>query len=233
MFARKMSHKPLLISIEGDIGSGKSTLLRELREKYPEYHFIDEPLSTWTALKNDEGESLLHVFYKDIRRYAYTFQNCAILSRAQNIRRAVAEWQRSCESDPTKAANNVFITERCLETDKNVFAQMLRDDRKMDLLEWDLYNRWYEMLDGVANVDGLIYVDTSPEVCFERIKCRGRDGEEEIPLDYLRQLDRYHARWIEGTEQPVLLFNNSDGSKPMTSAEDVAGFIASLQKKSM
>lgn len=229
MFSRKMAFKPRIISIEGDIGSGKSTLLRELHDKYPNYHFIDEPLTTWTSLKNDEGESLLHVFYKDIRRYAYTFQNCAILSRAQNIRRAVAEWQKECEADPSKAANNVFITERCLETDKNVFAQMLRDDRKMDLLEWDLYNRWYEMLDGVAPIDGLVYVDTSPEVCLERIKRRARDGEQEIPLDYLRQLDLYHKRWISGTEQPVLRFNNSDDGKPMSSAADVAAFIDGLR----
>ncbi len=228
MFSRKMAFKPRIISIEGDIGSGKSTLLRELHEKYPNYHFIDEPLTTWTSLKNDEGESLLHVFYKDIRRYAYTFQNCAILSRAQNIRRAVAEWQKECEADPSKAANNVFITERCLETDKNVFAQMLRDDRKMDLLEWDLYNRWYHMLDGVATISGLVYVNTGPEICHERIKRRARDGEEDIPIEYLRNLDKYHKHWITSTNLKVMQFNNSNTDNRMHTAEDVMDFIKSL-----
>ena len=130
--------KPIIISIEGGIGSGKTTLLKELREKYPRLNFIDEPLDTWTSLKNEAGENLLHVFYKDIPRWAYTFQNCAILSRAQNIRRSVESWIARCATDPSAIENNIFITERCLETDKNVFAQMLRDDGKLDGIEWDI-----------------------------------------------------------------------------------------------
>jgi deoxyadenosine/deoxycytidine kinase len=229
MFVRQMSEntiKPIIISIEGDIGSGKSTLLTSLREKYPDLHFIDEPLDTWTALKNEEGESLLHVFYKDIKRWSYTFQNCAILSRAQNIRKAVAAWEKECAEDPSKAVHNIFITERCLETDKNVFAQMLRDDGKLDGIEWDLYNRWYAMLDGVAPIDALVYVNTGPETCLERIKHRARDGEMEIPLDYLRNLDKYHKRWIASTSIKVMQFNNSDPSIKMHEAEDVMDFIA-------
>jgi deoxyadenosine/deoxycytidine kinase len=232
MFVRKMSNsgiKPVIISIEGDIGSGKSTLLASLREKYPELHFIDEPLDTWTSLKNEEGESLLHVFYKDIKRWSYTFQNCAILSRAQNIRKAVTAWENECVVDPSKAIHNIFITERCLETDKNVFAQMLRDDGKLDGIEWDLYHRWYEMLDGVAPIDALVYVNTGPETCLERIKGRGRDGEMEIPLDYLRNLDKYHKRWIESTPIKVMQFNNSDLSVKMHSADDIWAFIQSMK----
>ncbi len=230
MFARKMSHRPIIISIEGDIGSGKSTLLRELHEKYPELHFIDEPLSTWTSFKNEEGESLLTVFYKDIRRWAYTFQNCAILSRAQNIFRAIQEWEKECIRNPDAAHNNIFITERCLLTDKHVFAQMLRDDGKMDGIEWDLYNRWYdEMLKSSVNIDALVYVDTSPEVCLQRIKHRGRDGEQEIPLDYLKNLDKYHKSWLNTTTtEKVMKYNNSRDDIPINTPEDVMAFIKSL-----
>ena len=76
---------PILVSIEGNIGAGKSTLLRALREQQLDWCFIDEPLDTWTSLKNDEGVSLLELFYGDQRRWSYTFQNCALLSRFQNI----------------------------------------------------------------------------------------------------------------------------------------------------
>ncbi len=220
--------KPIIISIEGDIGSGKTTLLKELREKYPQLNFIDEPLDTWTSLKNEAGDNLLHVFYKDIPRWAYTFQNCAILSRAQNIRRAVESWTKRCQDDPSEVENNIFITERCLETDKNVFAQMLRDDGKLDGIEWDLYNRWYEMLDGVATINGLVYVNTGPEICHYRIKGRGRGGEEDIPIEYLRNLDKYHKRWIESTSLQVMQFNNSIPEDHLHTAEDVMNFIKSL-----
>ncbi len=231
MFGRRMSTiagKPIIISIEGDIGSGKTTLLRDLREKFPRLNFIDEPLDTWTSLKNEAGESLLHVFYKDIPRWAYTFQNCAILSRAQNMRLAVESWTQRCATDPTEFENNIFITERCLETDKNVFAQMLRDDGKLDGIEWDLYNRWYHMLDGVATISGLVYVNTGPEICHERIKRRARDGEEDIPIEYLRNLDKYHKHWITSTNLKVMQFNNSNTDNRMHTAEDVMDFIKSL-----
>jgi len=231
MLTRKMSTiagRPIIVSIEGDIGSGKSTLLRELHEKYPRLNFIDEPLDTWTALKNEAGENLLHVFYKDIPRWAYTFQNCAILSRAQNIRKAVESWAKRCETDPSALADNIFITERCLETDKNVFAQMLRDDGKLDGIEWDLYNRWYEMLDGVATINGLIYVNTGPEICLERIKHRARDGEEEIPLTYLKNLDKYHKQWIASTPLKVMQFNNSVPEEHLHTVDDVMAFIRNL-----
>lgn len=229
MFARRtLMGKPIIISIEGDIGSGKSTLLKELHEKYPKLNFIDEPLDTWTSLKNEAGDNLLQVFYKDIPRWAYTFQNCAILSRAQNIRRSVEEWTTRCFTDPTQLANNIFITERCLETDKNVFAQMLRDDGKLDGIEWDLYNRWYHMLDGSATINGLVYVNTSPEICKERIMRRGREGEQDIPLSYLQNLDKYHKRWIESTPLKVMQFNNSIPEKGINTAEDVMAFISEL-----
>lgn len=66
-------HQPILLSIEGNIGAGKSTLLRALRESHPEWTFIDEPLDTWTALKNETG-NLIECFYGDQDRWAYTFQ---------------------------------------------------------------------------------------------------------------------------------------------------------------
>lgn len=220
----------MLISIDGGVGSGKSTLLDQLRREYPEWHFIDEPLDTWTALKNEDGESLLEVFYKDKQRWSYTFQNCAVLSRYLNIRRAIDEWQRECARDPSAIRRNVFVTERCLETDFNVFAQMLRDDGCLDGIEWDLYKQWYRMLYDSVRVHGVVYVNTSPDVCGERIGRRGRKGEEEIPLDYLKALDKYHRRWIDNTALPVMFYNNYVGSAlGHNRPEDVGRFVARLR----
>jgi deoxyadenosine/deoxycytidine kinase len=221
---------PILISIDGGVGSGKSTLLDQLRKEYPDWHFIDEPLDTWTALQNESGENLLEVFYKDKRRWSYTFQNCAVLSRYLNIKRAIEDWHRECARNPAAAMKNIFITERCLETDFNVFAQMLRDDNCLDGIEWELYKQWYRMLQDTVRVTGIVYVNTSPEVCAERIGRRGRKGEEEIPLDYLQSLDKYHKRWIDHMAAPVMLYNNYIGDAlGHNRPEDVARFITRLR----
>lgn len=224
--------RPILISIDGGIGAGKSTILNKLRDANPDIHYIDEPVDTWTALKNEEGESLLEVFYKDKRRWSYTFQNCAILSRYRNTIRAIDEWRAECARNPEAARNNVFITERCLETDYNVFAQMLRDDGCIDGLEWDLYKQWYRQLIGTCTpLSGIIYVHAPPDVCNERIHKRAREGEEGIPVEYLTNLDKYHKRWIDHTTTPVLMYDNyNEDTKKRGRLSDISTFISRLQR---
>jgi deoxycitidine kinase/deoxyguanosine kinase len=221
--------QPILISIDGNIGAGKSTFLRHLKDKYPEWHFIDEPVDAWTKFKNSQDESLLEVFYKDRHRWSYTFQNCALLTRVRAITKAIKEWQADCKLNPEKAKHNIFITERCVETDYNVFAKMLHDDNSLDKLEWDLYRQWYRFLIQSSNVEveGIIYVNCSPKKCLERITHRAREGESIIPLDYLTNLHNYHKNWIENTTVPVLDINTEcDGYEyPM---EEVMKYVSRL-----
>jgi deoxyadenosine/deoxycytidine kinase len=206
----KVKIVPLLLSIEGNIGAGKSYLLNLLRSKYSGvWTFIDEPLDIWTSLKNEEGQSLLEVFYQDQKRWSYTFQNCAILSRHQLIEHAVQSKQASAalakgNDDDDEVEYHVFITERCLQTDYEVFTKMLYDDQKLDSLEYQLYKRWYDFLTSsptTTPLSGLIYVDTNPDQCAQRITQRGRHGEGSIPIDYLRSLDRYQRNWVDRCEE--------------------------------
>ena len=81
--------QPILITIEGDIGAGKSTLIVKLKTAHPYWHFIDEPVGTWLVLQTEGGANLLELFYKDKSRYSYTFQNCALLIRALNIKKTI------------------------------------------------------------------------------------------------------------------------------------------------
>jgi deoxyadenosine/deoxycytidine kinase len=123
---------PIIISIDGNIGAGKSTFLNQLKKQFPKFHYVDEPVDTWTKFVNEEGESLLEVFYKDRKRWSYTFQNCAFMTRTRAIVQAIKEWKQKCLIDPEEIKNNVFITERCVETDFNVFAKMLYQDGSLD-----------------------------------------------------------------------------------------------------
>ena len=211
---------PFLISLEGNIGAGKSTLLGKLRELHPDWHFIDEPVDTWTSLKNDNGESLLEIFYADKKRWSYTFQNCALLSRFNLIEEAV-------KNNNTAVVGNgkrkVFVTERCLDTDDKVFAKMLREDGSLCSLEHELYQKWFHLLQETATpLSAIIYVDTNPDICLERIAKRGRSGEDGIPLEYLKALDKAQRTWIETTDIPVL------NVSAFPSPENVGDFIDRL-----
>ena len=167
--------------------------MNELKKKHPHWNYIDEPLDTWTSLKNDDGTNLLECFYADQRRWSYTFQNCAVLSRFRNIEQAIDDKINSNE-----LKSNIFITERCLDTDYHVFAKMLNDDKMIDSMEFSLYKRWFSLLKETATpLSAVVYIDTPPVVCDERIKGRSRSGEAGIPLPYLEKLTSFQNNWID------------------------------------
>jgi deoxyguanosine kinase len=179
---------PILISLEGNIGSGKSTLLRKLKELEVDWEFIDEPIDCWMKTKNEKGESLIEVFYKDIKRYSYTFQNAAVLSRGILVQEALKKHG---------GKQKVYVMERCVETDRNIFAKMLYADGMMDKMEWELYEMWYSFITKqIPKMNVYVWIDTPAEVCVERIKLRGREGEEDIKKEYLENLEKVHKEWL-------------------------------------
>ena len=205
---------PIIISLDGNIGSGKTTLLGEIRDKV-NVHVVDEPVAQWTALKNAEGTNLLELFYQDKKRWAYTFQNCAILTRLKNIKDAV------------EAGHKIIITERSILTDKYVFAEMLRDAGDMDPLEWELYESWFDIFGKEYPVSGIIYVSTNANISKERIQIRNRIGEENINIEYLEALDIQHKKWIENTNIPVLTLS-TEGVTVEKNIEEIKLFIERL-----
>jgi deoxyguanosine kinase len=191
---------PIVLSIEGNIGSGKSTMLRTIRETFLEWNIIDEPVDHWMALKDENGKSLLECFYEDKNRWSYTFQNAAFITRYTNIQNALNEYK----ANPQNYKSNIFITERCLMTDRYVFAEMLRDSKCLSPLEWELYTRWFDIFSKNSPVHGLIYVNTPYTICSERIKKRDRKGEHSIPLEYLESLENQHINWLSNTKLEML-----------------------------
>lgn len=217
-----MSH--IIISLDGNIGAGKSTLLAEIRNRLHDVHIVDEPVGQWTALKNAEGKSLLELFYEDKKRWSYTFQNCAILTRLKNIQDAVEN------IDPSMKGPQVIITERSVMTDKYVFAEMLRDSGDIDPLEWDLYESWFNIFGKKHPVKAIIYVSTSSNTSKERIQIRNRHGEENIGIDYLNALDKQHQKWIKNTTIPVLTLSTEIGVPVEENIEKIKEFIQKLKE---
>ena len=116
--------KAPIISIEGNIGSGKSTLMAELKLMYadtPDVIFLQEPVDEWNTICDEEGRTMLEKFYANQTKYSFSFQMMAYISRLAVIRTAIRN-NPGC----------IFISERCLHTDKHVFAKMLYDDNKIE-----------------------------------------------------------------------------------------------------
>jgi deoxyadenosine/deoxycytidine kinase len=213
----------LIISLDGNIGAGKSTLLAEIRRSIPELHVVDEPVGQWTSLYHSNGKNLLELFYEDKKRWAYTFQNCAILTRLKNIQDAVENL------DKTSSETKIILSERSVLTDKYVFAEMLRDAGEIDPLEWELYNSWFNIFNRQHQVNGIIYLSTSASTSNDRIHLRGRQGEDRIGLEYLDALDAQHKKWIDHTDLPVLTLSTEIGVPVEKNIEKIKEFIQQLK----
>ena len=107
---------------------------------------------------------------------------------------------------------DIIISERSVYTDKEVFAKMLYHDEKIEDVEYSIYMKWFhEFLEDLPSIS-LIYVKTDPQIAYDRVKMRGRKGEE-IPLKYLENCHAYHENWlnqITAKDKKLVLNANHD-----------------------
>jgi len=195
-----MALRRAVLSLEGNIGSGKSTLLRLLRDK-GRLQTIDEPVARWQSVTapedgpSESGTNLLELFYNDPKRWAFTFQTYAFLSRAQG---AVENLER--QSYPGDVPSNAAVVlERSLASDKHIFATNCLRTGLFTKGEWAVYSNYHDwttkMHPGV-HVDGFVYMRTQPSTCLDRCARRSRDEESSLGLDYLGQIHALHEDWL-------------------------------------
>ncbi len=196
-----------IISIEGNVGSGKSTLIDALRKEFANHRdvgFLPEPVDEWLEICDSNGTSILEKYYSNQSKYAFSFQMMAYITRLSRLRKELNKGYR------------VIITERCVYTDKMVFAKMLYDDNKIEEVEYQIYNRWFnEFIEDLPEIN-YIYVKTSPEVAKERITTRGRKGEENIQVEYLMKCHECHEKWFmkQNSNLVVIDGNNNTATNP-------------------
>jgi hypothetical protein len=78
------ARRPITFCVEGNVGAGKSTYLSMINDigKCNEIQVVQEPVEQW---RNVNGENLLERFYRDPKRYAFTFQQYVLLTRINRV----------------------------------------------------------------------------------------------------------------------------------------------------
>jgi deoxyadenosine/deoxycytidine kinase len=185
----------LTIAIEGNIGAGKTTLLTELPRLLDPLACVcvPEPVELWRS------SGILARFYAEPQRWAYAFQSYAFLSRLK--------------AQALAPAGEITILERSVWSDRHVFAAQCAEAGLFSPVEHTIYEDWHDWLvrDGAPDrvrLDGIIYLYSTPAVCFERIARRAREEEtSSIDLAYLEALHARHETWLNSTATPVCLIN--------------------------
>ena len=176
------------IAIAGNIGTGKSSLLQFLTSSYDIKPFY-EP--------NDDNPYLPD-FYQDMRRWGFQSQ-LFFLSNKFRI-------HQEAERIP-----GVVIQDRTIFEDAEIFATALHQMRKIDKRDWDTYWNFYQtILKAIQPPDLMIYLRCSMRTLRKRIRTRGRDMEQSIPLSYLKRLDRLYENWISNYSLSEVLVLETD-----------------------
>jgi len=176
------------IAIAGNIGVGKSTLVEFLSRTYGILPFY-EP---------SEDNPYLPDFYQDMRRWAFHSQ----LYFLSNKFRLHQELDR---------APGVVVLDRTIFEDAEIFATALRHMKRIDERDWQTYWGFYQsILDAIKPPDLMIYLRCSMRTLRKRIRLRGREMEQDVPLSYLKRLDRLYDEWIGSYSMSDVLVLETD-----------------------
>lgn len=209
----------ILLSLEGNIGAGKSTFLKFLEGKKIgkfEIKTIHEPIEEWTRL-NDVNP--LKEMYEN-PKYTAMFQMLTIFSHSK-ISDTISYYDDNDDNNIV-----VVLTERCWLSNKEIFANLMIDRGSIDSVEASIYNYIVDnMMKTKRKPDGYVYLQTSIDNCFERIRSRNRCNESAvISKEYLERLESYTNYFLR--DKNVL---NVDNDKDRNLIEDYSSVIDDIE----
>lgn len=191
------------IAVAGNIGAGKTTLSELLAKHYK-----------WTAQYEDVDENpYLNDFYNDMQRWSFNLQIFFLNSRFQQI------------IDIRKSGKTI-IQDRTIYEDAEIFAPNLHSMGLMSTRDFKNYKTLFDlMVSLVQPPDLLIYLRASVPTLVNQIQKRGREYENSIRLDYLKQLNERYDSWINEYKMAKLLIINVNELDITTKPEDLSFII--------
>jgi deoxyadenosine/deoxycytidine kinase len=191
------------IAIAGNIGAGKTTLAELLSKHYK-----------WTAHYEDVDQNpYLNDFYNDMQRWAFNLQIYFLNSRFNQI------------IDIRKSGKTV-IQDRTIYEDAEIFAPNLHRMGLMSTRDFKNYKSLFDlMVSLIKPPDLIIYLRASIPTLVHQIQKRGREYENSIRLDYLKQLNELYEKWISVYKMGKLLIINVDNFDFTTNPEYLSSVI--------
>merc|ERR1719341_1449070 len=183
------SGRPFVVSIEGNIGSGKSTMLKYF-EKFQDVELVPEPVAEWCDVG---GHNLLGKLYEDPKRWSFQFQSYVQLTRLQLLKK-----QTDC---------SVKIIERSIQNNRFCFLENARREGSLSGSELEVLIEWYKWLDTNLGIplDLIVYLRTSPQVAYDRLRQRGRKEESGVPMQFIEGLHQSYEDWLIHQSQATCL----------------------------
>lgn len=164
----------MYITIAGNIGSGKTTLTNMLSKHYGWKKYL-EPV---------DKNPYLDDYYKNIPRWALNLEVYFLKQRFKNM----LEIEKSKED---------IIQDRSIFEGVYVFTANNKAMGNMDDRDFETYMGLFDsMMQVVKEPDLMIYLRSSVPHLVQNIQKRGRNYEQQIPLDYLQGINTLYEDFI-------------------------------------
>ncbi len=175
------------IAVAGNMGSGKSSLVQFLCRRYPHIRPFYE--------RNEENPYLAD-FYQEMGAWAFHSQ----------VYFLTLKFRTHLELD---ACPQTVIQDRTIYEDAEIFAENLHRRGLLTGRDYRAYRLLYETIAASLNPpDLLVYLKSGVRTIQRRIRRRGRVFEAGIEPQYLKDLSRLYARWLDRyTLSPVLVLD--------------------------
>lgn len=201
--------KPKHIAVAGNIGAGKTTLTELLSKHYrwiPQFEDVDH-------------NPYLFDFYEDMPRWSFNLQIYFLNSRLRQL------------NDIFRGTETV-VQDRTIYEDAYIFAPNLHEMGLMSKRDFDNYFMFFETLKTMVQPpDMLIYLKASVPTLVAQIQKRGREYEENIRLDYLKRLNDFYNKWIDGYKEGPLLVIDIDKNKFPENEEHLGDIIRRIDSQ--
>ncbi|CAH0392434.1 unnamed protein product [Bemisia tabaci] len=174
------ARRPFTVFVEGNIGSGKSTFLSYFND-FADIFVALEPVHLWQDVN---GHNILELMYETPLLWSFAFQSL--------VQKTMLDIHTAKCSQPVK------MMERSLQSGRHVFIENLYRQNVMASAEYTVLTSFYESMLKNFDVNGdlIIYLRSDPEVVYNRMRERGRTEENQVSLEYLKQIHQLHEDWL-------------------------------------
>lgn len=171
-----------LIVVSGNIGAGKSTLLTEIVNQYQEH-------TEKKVILVEEGIESDPIFKQKLETFYYNPET------RLDFQKYITDFRHKRLNEYPE--NTILISERGL-MDDIVFSNANSLD--LENVDGQFITYYYDLLKRLKydypKIKANIYLRTEPENCFNNIKKRNRESEENITLEYLEILHHCHEAFL-------------------------------------
>ena len=191
------------IAVSGNIGVGKTSLTKLLSK-----HF------GWKAeLEDEENNPYLRDFYGDMPKWSFHLQVYFLTSRFEQVQEV-------------RNGDRTVIQDRTIYEDAHIFAKNLYESGLLDQRDHENYQRlFHSMVQFVKPPDLLIYLQSDTGKLVSNIEKRGRDYEETMRIDYLKNLGKQYDSWIASYKEGRVLNIDTRNLDFVNRREDLAFII--------